>query len=497
MSISLLVSVVYYMLRDDPQGFRTKLSERLRQLGVPGASAIAASGTQDDAHLLAARGELSAALALIAENPRRYGRRGKRVARRLEQQLEELHLPPPVSSGPRAPGTGSTVLYLLTNSLPYTNSGYTQRSHQSLRAMRSAGVDVAAVTRLAYPVVVGKWPRSRRELIDAVVYHRLLPCLYPASARKRQQKTIDMVVELAKSVDAGAIHTTTSFPNAIVASRAAEQLGIPWIYEVRGELEKTWLASLPRMQQDAAETSEYYELVREQEIRYAKAADAVVALSEISRQQLISRGVAADRISVIPNSVGADLLTKSFDRDDIRRDFNLPTDRILVGSVSSLVDYEGFDILIHALKELPENYMVLLVGEGTARPELERLAQAEGLSDRVIFAGRKPQEGIWKWYAALDVFVVPRHDTPVCRTVTPIKALTAQALGIPVVASDLPALREVTGEVADYVPAGDSNLLARTILGVQDGARGRTWASSRTWNSAGSAYRALYQYLRA
>lgn len=497
MDFRLPASVVLRLLREDPEGFCIKLSERLRQLGVPGASFLALKYPRDVVHQLAARGELSAALDLISADPIRFGRRGQRLARRLGQQLQELETSPLHGTSPRPADTGSKALYVLTNSLPYTNSGYTQRSHQSLLAMQTAGVSVEAATRLAYPLVIGKRAKQKTELIDNLVYHRLLPERYAATVTERHSEAAALLAELAKKNDVRLLHTTTGFSNAIVVSRAAQSLQIPWIYEIRGEPEKTWLSSLPEDEQHAAESSEYFRLVQQQETRYAAAADAVVVLSEISQAQLIERGIPAEKITVIPNAVDSALVDLPFDRNAIRRELDLPLGKKLVGTVSALVDYEGLDILVQALKELPPEYSLLLVGEGTARPQLQKLVEMEGLEDRVLFAGRKPQRGIWKWYAALEVFVVPRRNTPVCRTVTPIKALTAQALGIPVVASDLPALREVTGNLAHYVPAEDPTQLAKGILCADDGHAGKTWAASRSWGSVGGKYRRLYDDLRA
>jgi glycosyltransferase involved in cell wall biosynthesis len=130
------------------------------------------------------------------------------------------------------------------------------------------------------------------------------------------------------------------------------------------------------------------------------------------------------------------------------------------------------------------------VGDGEARPELEALTQQLDLKDRVHFVGKKASDTIWKWYAALDVFVVPRKDQEVCRTVTPIKTLLAQANRIPVVASDLPALREVSGDYAIYVPAENPQKLAKAIAELfsaddkqLDALREQAmkWVSRRTW----------------
>ncbi|WIM72126.1 glycosyltransferase [Corynebacterium suedekumii] len=154
------------------------------------------------------------------------------------------------------------------------------------------------------------------------------------------------------------------------------------------------------------------------------------------------------------------------------------------------------DTLIRSLEYLPEDYVVLIVGDGAARPELEALAKTLGLEDRVIFAGRQPSAGIWLWYAALDVFALPRRDTKVTRTVTPIKPLSAMALDVPVAASDLPALREVTGERATYVPAGDAQALASAIEKTKDARQnGPEWTRQRTWRANGERYQAMYERL--
>ncbi|AIK86860.1 hypothetical protein AR0_02195 [Corynebacterium glutamicum] len=485
MRIVLLVSVITAFMSEGPAEFGEKVRERLRQGGVP----VPRSGRKPTEPTLMARGELSKALLEANGN--------RRLRRHLAQQLEELHIAPPVAASSRqALEAPIYVLHLLTNSLPYTNSGYTQRSHKVLRALKAHGVPAQAVTRLAYPLVVGKWPRSERELIDGVAYHRLLPNFYPGTRRKRHEKSVDKLVAMVREQHFSVIHTTTNFPNAIVASRVAQRCGVPWVYEVRGELERTWLSRLPIELQEDAEHSEFYRLARQQETAYASAADAVVTLSEISRAQLIERGVDADKIHVIPNAVDEALLTTIYDRRQLREDLGLPVHRKIVGSVTSVVDYEGLDVLIRSLQYLPEDVMVLIVGDGVAKPALEQSAVELGVEDRVIFAGRKPATEITQWYGVLDAFIVPRQDTPVCRTVTPLKALQAQALGIPVIASDLPALREVTGGVESYVPAGDVRALAAAIESVKETEAGKQWVATRTWSAAAEEYEKLYHSLR-
>lgn len=391
------------------------------------------------------------------------------------------------------------VIHLLTNSLPHTNSGYSLRSHGVLTALRSEGVSALAVTRLGYPVTVGRLPRTRQELVEGIAYHRLLPWVMPNSALSVAEHTAADLVRIARSTDAWAIHTTTPFENALAAEQAARELGIPWIYEVRGEPELTWLSRFDpaaALEVQQAAHSSLFQGRRSQETALAMRADAVVALSSVSAEQLIERGVDPEKITVIPNAVDSDLIDKPTDRDALREELGLPTG-LLVGSVSAMVGYEGFDTLIRSLPQLPE-FTAILVGDGTELPALKQLAVDCRVSDRVIFPGRVPAVEAWKWYAALDVFVVPRKDTPVCRTVTPIKPLAALALGIPVVTSDLPALREVTGNLGVYAKADDPDALALAVKQALEAAPvdATAFLEQRTWDAIGQRYANMYAELK-
>lgn len=499
--LSLLASASSNLIAEDPRGFAGKLGERIRQSGNPVLSALPsgplkhlAQAPASEARRLIEAGHLTAGVQSVTEQGTAASPSDIHLAKRTLERIEQLTALPPDSAPVVRTAGEHRVLHFLTNSKPFTQSGYTVRSHHVLACQQAADIEVAALTRLAYPVLVGKFPGTVTQHIDGIAYHRMLPWNYPADLRSRDKSAIHHLIQHARDFDATVLHTTTDFKNAVIVAEAAAQLGVPWVYEVRGELENTWLSRQPADKQDEAEASEFYRLARAQETRYMQVADAVVALSDISREQLIRRGVEPGKIHVIPNAVEAEYIGRDFDRSAIRRELGLDPEATLVGTVTAVVDYEGLDVLIRALEHLPENVSALIVGDGTARPGLESLARELGLEDRVIFTGRQPSEDIWRWYATLDVFAVPRKDTLVCRTVTPIKPLTALALDVPVVASDLPALREVTGGRAEYVLAEDSEALAGGITrALSKGSQGGpVWARQRTWEANSSRYRLMY-----
>ena len=483
---STLVTAVFGLIREDPREFAYKVSERIRLSKLPLNPKLKPS-TANIQRRLVKQGKLTEAVNYSGKH------RSAFLAKRTQEVIEQLKAPIaegiPITGTPD--GRNPRVLFYLNNSLPHTHSGYTERTHNLLTALRDRGVELHAVTRLGYPVLVGKLPRHAIETIDGIPYERLMPNQYPLSLAKRDAETVDQLVSVAKRFKPDILHTTTDYHNAIIVSRAAEILGIPWIYEVRGELESTWLSRFPEEEQPEASQSEFYQLAHAQEAQAIGKASAVVSLSEVSKKAMIDCGVDGAKIHVVPNAVDETLIGKEYDQEAIRDELGLPHTTI-IGSVTSVVGYEGLDDLIRATALLPD-VTCLIVGDGAARPELEQLVADLHLTDRVIFAGRQPSATIWKWYAALDVFVVPRKDTAVTRIVTPIKALIAQALGKPVVASDLPALREVTGNLATYCPPEDHRAIAASVRDSIHGAHVASldWARSRTWSFISSILLAL------
>ncbi len=357
-------------------------------------------------------------------------------------------------------------------------------------------MQVHAVTRIGYPVSVGRIPKSEVEEIQGISYARILPCFLPFDKLARLRVAAESLRDIAAEERAAIIHTTTDFRNAIVASSAAKALGIPWIYEVRGELENTWASKqLAANPESRPEDAESYRLKRAQETYFAKAADHLLVLSQVSAQNFIARGVDPNSITVIPNSIDGTAFEFSLSQAECRKELNLPENKVLIGVISSLVEYEGIDDLLRAAAMLEPKFELVVVGDGTAKDGLEQLSHELGLESRVRFVGWQASETILKWYKALDVFTVTRKDLEVTRNVTPIKALQAHALRVPVVASDLPAIREVTGGHAVYSAPENPASIADAIVEALKLDTTPAWefARSRTWAVTGRILAETYR----
>src|SRR5690606_34675914 len=101
------------------------------------------------------------------------------------------------------------VLYVATNSLPFTASGYTQRTHSLLMALQQDGVEVHAVTRVGYPLSIGNILAGPVSQIDGITYHRLLPPRLEFDAVAKLQEQTQLLSELVKELKPTVLHTTT------------------------------------------------------------------------------------------------------------------------------------------------------------------------------------------------------------------------------------------------------------------------------------------------
>lgn len=478
---------MFQQLIYDPAEFGSKIHRRTGRF----SQLNRVSGSQSRASLLERAGHLTAA----ANSAGSYTFSDAALRYRLRELAVQFSAGIPDVADYRFPDRDPRVLYVVGNSLPHTISGYSNRSHSVALSAVSAGVDMCVLTRIGYPSVVGVPLFASHESIDGVQYRRSVPWVYPLSAESQIEKSVSEISKLVKAERINVLHTTTGFTNAIPVARVAGKFGIPWIYEVRGELEKTWLSKDANQGIPRTEESEYFRKWRAQETRAATAATRVIALSEISKQQLVDRGVEEKKIWVIPNSVDSSLLDEASSptleqrRRGLRKGYWL-------GTVTSVVDYEGLDIAVRSLPNLSADICLLIVGDGEARPQLQRLAVSLGVAERVVFVGRVSPAEAREWYKAMNVFIVPRRDVPVCRTVTPIKPLAAMGLSIPVIAADLPALREVTGDCAVYFSPDSVDSFVERVreirAGGYDSLAARRWVTTRTWEKAAEKLAQLY-----
>jgi L-malate glycosyltransferase len=161
---------------------------------------------------------------------------------------------------------------------------------------------------------------------------------------------------------------------------------------------------------------------------------------------------------------GFDQKSTEISKAAARQLFNLPGDGVVLGSVARLHPLKQLDAAIRILADRP-HWHLALAGQGADEARLRQLAAELGVSNRVHFVGEIAPERIGAFLACLDLFVFPsRAET------FGLAAVEAAHAGVPVVANDLPVLREVLsyqGEpAAVFVDASDSATLAAAVSRV-------------------------------
>ncbi len=210
------------------------------------------------------------------------------------------------------------------------------------------------------------------------------------------------------------------------------------------------------------------------------------AVSPSTKRELEEHGVPGENISLVHNAVDHELYTPP------------ATPRapgLTIGYLGRIKAYKSVDHVLRAFaivrSTLPGSRLVV-VGDGDARPGLERLAGDLGLGDAIEFTGYVPAEEKVRRLQQMDLVVNPSAKEGWGLTV-----VEANACGVPVVASDVPGLRDsvVDGTTGWLYPYGNIDRLAATIQRVlvdtaeraRVGAEAVQWAARFTWDASADA----------
>lgn len=233
------------------------------------------------------------------------------------------------------------------------------------------------------------------------------------------------------------------------------------------------------------------------------ASDRIVTPSRTTRDFLLQRGVPAEKVAVVPN--GADLVPP------LPRPFEAPDAYLLY--FGALQPWQGVDTLLRAFARLAdlEELRLVVCGSARSRPAraAERLAEKLGVGNRVLWRWELPPHELKPWLSNALLTVAPLRagERNVEQGCAPLKVLESLAAGVPVVASDLPPVREIVtdGVEGRLVPPDRPAELARAIrlllhlpgvrAAMAGAARDRA-ARELTWERSLALLKDVYRSLR-
>ena len=208
-------------------------------------------------------------------------------------------------------------------------------------------------------------------------------------------------------------------------------------------------------------------LFRRLETRLAAATDALVAVSDAVKRDLVELGIArAEKIRVVPLGLDLAHLAAGLPRGVLRREARIPDDAPLVGMVGRLVPIKDVPTFLRAARIVRDergDVRFALVGDGEERPALESLCRELGLAEAVTFFGWRSDLG--PVYGDLDLVVNASRNEG-----TPVALIEALAAARPVVATRVGGTPDLLGEGerGRLVPAGEPLALARAVLETLD-----------------------------
>lgn len=388
------------------------------------------------------------------------------------------------------------ILHVLDHSLPVA-SGYSYRSRSITVFQKRLGLQPVILTS---PKQGG--PRDDREVRDGIAHYRTgrsggrLPFVREVLLMGRLARRI---AQVAREEQVSVIHAHSPLLNGLPALWAARRLGVRVVYEVR-----TFWEDAAVTHGTFAEGSPRYRISRALETYLLKRADAVVAICAGIRTEVLSRGIAPERVTVVPNGVDPEWLERRPRAETLATRFGLGQGPVF-GYVGSFSHYEGLPFLVEAAPELLERFpgsRLLIVGGGRDESQLREAVGRAGPS--VVLTGRIPQDEVRDLYTLVDVLVLPRRRIRLTEMVTPLKPLEAMAAGTAVLASDIGGHSELiddgeTGvlfkaESRDSLVEQASRLAGQPDLRrhVADNAR-RFVQRERTWDRIVARYLPVYR----
>lgn len=319
------------------------------------------------------------------------------------------------------------LLYLAHESIIKKSNGYTIRTHALLKALVNHGVGVQVLVRpQATP--------SYAQTLNGVKYtHFGIEEAQWDDWNTYESIFKDQIKQIALSFQPDFIQAASNHITGRSAQLAAQELDLPFFYEVRGFWHITRQSTLPKYAKTTA-----WQAQENAEATIVRDADHVFTLNHLLKSRAIEMGASPSRMSILGN---CGTLPSS------RRGKRESSRRFRIGYVGSVVAYEGLDIVIDALSHTSADELKKIechiYGSGDYIDTLKKRAlKTPALPIFFHGAFKNSGEALRQIYDSVDLVVLPRKSSPVTELVTPLKPFEAASYECPMLVSDVAPLVE-------------------------------------------------------
>lgn len=193
-----------------------------------------------------------------------------------------------------------------------------------------------------------------------------------------------------------------------------------------------------------------------------------VATNNFKAEELMNNfSIQRKKIFVAPNGADMDFFNTHKTKEDCRATVGLPKDKKIILYTGHLYSWKGADILLEAaLKSSRDDIVTVFVGG--VESDVLRFRSRAGFREDILILGHQEYKKIPYYLGAADILVLPNtaKEHISLNETSPIKLFEYMAAGRPIVASDLPSIREVVGEkeVVFFRPDDAGDLAAKIIM---------------------------------
>lgn len=174
-------------------------------------------------------------------------------------------------------------------------------------------------------------------------------------------------------------------------------------------------------------------------------ATKTIVVSSPLKDYLVSIGVPKKNCILMPNGVNPKTFAARQPAQLLKRELQVSDGQMIVGFTGVLRPWHGLDLLLEAFTRLKDdipNLVLLVVGDGPYRSQLELLIQDYDLRGKVIITGRVPHDKVPEYVSLFDIAVSPRATFYAC----PMKVIEYMCLARPVVVPQTPNFLDVVDE---------------------------------------------------
>jgi glycosyltransferase involved in cell wall biosynthesis len=196
----------------------------------------------------------------------------------------------------------------------------------------------------------------------------------------------------------------------------------------------------------------------------ARSVKRIMAISQGTKDSVVAMGVDASKVEVVPNVMrGAELGFSAEGRERVRRQLGIPDDAFVVGCISRFHPKKRNDVLVEAMKQLPERAHLILAGAGETEQDLRQ--RAAPLNGRAHFVPT-PKDDVNDYTSAFEIGVF----CPSPAEGAPRAVILPWMAGRPAVSTGAMGVADmITGGVGEILtPENDPDALAKLLSAYMD-----------------------------